>query len=301
MKFYQENMMYYLLFFCLRLLACIPFRLLYFISDGIYYLIYYVVRYRRKVVRKNLTESFLDKSENEIEVIEKKFYRYFVDNLLETCKLTTISPQEIQRRMRFTNVDAFNDVLRCGKSISLYLGHYGNWEWCSSIPLHFIEGITSAQIYHKLRNETVDRLMMRNRERMGAKCIEMRKTARYVNEQNKLHHVCVVGFIADQSPRMNDAHYFLPFLSHQVPVIVGTEKITKHYDFDAWFVRVRRVRRGFYEADLVQMHKDPKSLPDFELTAIYFRMLEQAILEQPELYLWSHRRFKHAKKLNEQK
>lgn len=280
-------------------MSCIPFRLLYFISDGVYYLLYYVVRYRRKVVRKNLQESFPDKKEHEIEYIEKKFYRYFADNMLETCKLTAITPKEIQKRMRFTNLEAFNDVLRRGKSISLYLGHYGNWEWCSSIPLHLIEEITAAQIYHQLRNANMDRLMMRNRERMGARCVEMRKTARYVNEQNKASKVCVIGFIADQSPRINDARFFLPFLNHQVPVLVGTEKITKHYDFDAWFVRLRRVRRGFYEADLVQMHSAPKSLPDFELTAIYFRMLEQAIQEQPELYLWTHRRFKHAKKFNE--
>lgn len=289
-------MAYYLYSFFLKLLSSIPFRILYVISDCLFYLIYYVARYRRKVVWKNLAESFPGKDLKEIKSIEKKFYRFFTDNLLESCKMTTISQEEIKRRMKFNNMDAFNDDLKAGKSISLYLGHFGNWEWCSSIPLHFIDGITSAQIYHQLRNKNMDRLILRNRERMGATCIEMRKTARYINEQVKEHRVCVTGFIADQSPRMKDVRYFLPFLNHQVPVLVGTEKLTKHYDFAAWFVRVKRVRRGFYEADVIRMHEDPKTLPDYELTGIYFRMLEEAIQAQPELYLWSHRRFKHAKK-----
>lgn len=292
-------MLYQLSYFLLKIFSRTPFWLLYILSDCLFYLIYYVVRYRRSIVRKNISESFPEKCLQEVKSLEKKFYRYFADNLLETCKLATISREEICQRMKFTNVDAFNDVLRSGKSISLYLGHYGNWEWCSSIPLHFIDGITSAQIYHKLRNASMDRLMIFNRERMGALCVEMRKTARYVNEQCKAHRVCVVGFIADQSPRKKEVRYFLPFLNHSVPVLVGSEKITKHYDFDAWFVRVKRIKRGFYEADLVRMHEDPKTLPDFNLTSIYFQMLEQAIHEQPELYLWTHRRFKHAKKLDE--
>lgn len=289
-------MAYYLYSFFLKLLSSIPFRILYVISDCLFYLIYYVARYRRKVVRTNLTESFPGKDLKEIKSIEKKFYRFFTDNLLESCKMTTISQEEIKRRMNFKNMDAFNADLKTGKSISLYLGHFGNWEWCSSIPLHFIDGITSAQIYHQLRNKNIDKLILRNRERMGATCIEMRKTARYINEQVKEHRVCVTGFIADQSPRMKDVRYFLPFLNHQVPVLIGTEKLTKHYDFAAWFVRVKRVSRGFYEAEVIRMHEDPKSLPDYELTEIYFRMLEEAIQAQPELYLWSHRRFKHAKK-----
>lgn len=289
-------MAYYLYSFFLKLLSSIPFRILYVISDCLFYLIYYVARYRRKVVRTNLTESFPGKDLKEIKSIEKKFYRFFTDNLLESCKMTTISQEEIKRRMNFKNMDAFNADLKAGKSISLYLGHFGNWEWCSSIPLHFIDGITSAQIYHQLRNKNIDKLILRNRERMGATCIEMRKTARYINEQVKANKVCVTGFIADQSPRIKDVRYFLPFLNHQVPVLIGTEKLTKHYDFAAWFVRVKRVSRGFYEAEVIPMHEDPKSLPDYELTEIYFRMLEEAIQAQPELYLWSHRRFKHAKK-----
>lgn len=290
-------MIYRLLRFFLKLLACIPFSVLYFLSDGMFYLLYYVIRYRRKVVRRNLAESFPEKSLPEIKRIEKKFYRFFMDMILESCKLATISPEELRRRMKFVNIEAVNAQVRQGKSVSVYLGHYGNWEWVSSMPLWLDKRMTGAQIYHKLRNENLDRLMLYIRERMGAKCVDMYKTARYITDQVSRHALCVIGFIADQSPKKREARHFLPFLHHKTPVLTGTEKITKHYGFMAWFLRVRRVRRGYYEAEFVQLHEDPRSLPDFELTALYFRHLEQAILEQPELYLWTHNRFKHAEKL----
>ena len=128
-------MMYHLLSFFLKLLSCVPFKVLYVLSDGLFYLLYYVIRYRRPIVRKNLTESFPEKSEQEILQIEKNFYRYFTDQVLESCKMSTISPEEVSQRMKFTNVEAADAVLKSGKSIALYIGHYGNWEWVSSIPL----------------------------------------------------------------------------------------------------------------------------------------------------------------------
>ena len=289
-------MIYHLLRFLLKLLSYIPFRVLYILSDGLFCLLYYLVGYRRKVVRQNLTESFPEKSLPEIRRIEKKFYRFFADMILESCKLASVSPEEIRRRMKFTNVEAVNSMLKQGKSVSVYLGHYGNWEWVSSMPLWLENGVTGAQIYHKLRNKDMERLMLHIRGRMGAVSVDMHKTSRYITGLVNSRQVCVVGFIADQSPRKRDSRHFLHFLNHEVPVLVGTEKIAKHYGFEAWFLRVRRVRRGYYEAEYVRMHDDPSSLPDFELTAIYFRMLEDAIRRQPELYLWTHRRFKHARK-----
>lgn len=278
----------------MKLLAILPFRVLYFLSDCIYYLIYYIVRYRRTIVRKNLIESFPEKREQEIILIEKKFYKFFTDNIFESFKMATISRKEISCRMKFKNVEAVNSLLNEGKSISLYLGHYGNWEWISSMPLHLKEGVVAAQIYHELHNDDMNRLILNNRARMGAVNVEMRKTARYINELSIQNRVSIIGFIADQSPKKQDSRYFIPFLNHNVPVLTGTEKITKHYGFEALFIKVRRVKRGYYEAEFVKMHDNPKSLPDFELTSIYFSMLEDMIKAAPELYLWTHNRFKHA-------
>jgi KDO2-lipid IV(A) lauroyltransferase len=250
-------------------------------------------------VRKNLTESFPTLKGKEILQVEKKFYRYFTDQVLESCKMATISPEEMKKHMKFTNIEAANAVFKEGKSIALYMGHYGNWEWISSIPLWVAEGVTSVQIYHKLRNDNTNRLILNMRERLGAISVEMRKTARYITEITNTNQVSVIGFIADQSPKKKEVRYFLPFLHHRTPILVGTEKIVKHYGFEAWFLDMKRVKRGYYEAELIRMHEEPASLLDFELTEIYFRMLEKMIQERPELYLWTHNRFKHATKLDE--
>lgn len=291
-------MIYHLLRIFLKLWSYVPFRVLYLLSDALFYPFYYVVGYRRKVVRQNLTESFPDKDLQEIRQIEKKFYHFFMDMLLESCKLAFISPEEIKRRMKFKNAEGVNEMIRQGKSNAIYLGHYGNWEWVSSMPLWLDHRMTGAQIYRRLNNKHIERLMLHIRERMGSACVEMRHTARYITHQIAAHKVCVIGFIADQSPRKRDARYFLPFLHHRAPVQTGTEKIVKHYEFVAWYLDVRRIKRGYYEAEFVLLDENPVSVPDFELTVDYFRHLEQTILRQPELYLWTHRRFKHAQKLD---
>lgn len=289
-------MMYHLLSFFLKLLSYIPFGVLYFLSDGLYCLLYYVIRYRRRVVRKNLAESFPEKSERDILQLEKKFYHFFTDQVLESCKMASISPEEIKRRMTFKNMEKVNAVLREGKSIALYMGHYGNWEWVSSFPLWLEENALAVQIYHKLSNENMDRLILHNRGRMGAISVEMRKTARYITEMAMKNKVGIVGFIADQSPKKKESRHFLHFLNHEAPVLTGTEKMIKHYGFEAWFLDMKRVKRGYYEAELIQINDNPQAVPDFELTAVYFRMLEQMIRNCPELYLWTHNRFKHALK-----
>lgn len=289
-------MMYHLLSFFLKLLSYIPFGVLYFLSDGLFCLLYYVIRYRRRIVRKNLTESFPEKSERDILQLEKKFYHFFTDQVLESCKMASISPEEIKRRMTFKNMEKVNAVLREGKSIALYMGHYGNWEWVSSFPLWLEENALAVQIYHKLSNENMDRLILHNRGRMGAISVEMRKTARYITEMAMKNKVGIVGFIADQSPKKKESRHFLHFLNHEAPVLTGTEKMIKHYGFEAWFLDMKRVKRGYYEAELIQINDNPQAVPDFELTAVYFRMLEQMIRNCPELYLWTHNRFKHALK-----
>lgn len=290
-------MSYRLFNLLIKSIAILPFRLLYLLSDFLYLILYYIVGYRRKVVRKNLAESFPEKSPHELKIIEKKFYRFFADNLLETCKMSKMSAEEFSKRMKFTNIEEINSILRSGKSIGIYLGHYGNWEWISSIPIHLEKNIVPAQIYHKLSNEAADRIMLENREAHGSVSVDMHHTARFITELVRKKEVCIIGFIADQSPRKRELKYFLPFLNHRTPVMVGSEKIIKHFGFDAWYGKTKRVKRGFYEVEFIHLHDNPDSLPDFEMTDIYFKLLEDTIKEQPELYLWSHRRFKFAEVL----
>ena len=288
-------MRYFLLKTFWKLLSSIPFPVMYILSDGLFYPFYYLVRYRRKIIRKNLTESFPEKSIDEIKTIEKKFYRFFLDVIFETCKAATMSKNTIGRRMKFVNVEVLNQSCLDKKSVSLYLGHFGNWEWISSLALYIPDDVAGGQIYHRIHNKFVDRLFYENRSRFGVANIEMKETLRWITDKIQNQKIMMIGYIADQSPRKRDLKHYLHFLNHHAPVFTGTEKITKRYGMDAYYIDIKRIKRGYYEASFIRMHENPQSLPDFELTEIYFKRLEESIRKQPELYLWSHNRFKYAK------
>lgn len=285
---------YYALLSLVKILSYIPFRILYILSDILFFPFYFIIRYRRKIVRKNLIESFPYKSIDEIIRIEKEFYHFFIDIFFESCKLISITPEEIKRRMKFTNIKIANEMLIEGKSISVFLGHYGNWEWISSISLWLYKNAVAVQIYHKLRNKSMNKIMKKLRERMGNIGVDMHKTVRFMADVATDNKPYMIGFIADQSPQKREVKHFIQFLNHKVPVLTGTEKATKHYGYNALFISMKRIKRGYYECEFTSLHDNPKSLPDFELTNLYFQRLEHEILQHPELYLWTHNRFKHA-------
>lgn len=289
-----------MLYYIIKLIGSIPFCLLYGLADALFYPFYYVVRYRRRIVRKNLTESFPNNSLHEIVKIEKRFYHSFLYVALESCQLLTLSEEEMKRRMRFVNIEWINQLSDDGHSVGIYLGHFGNWEWISSLGLWLKPEATRAQIYHTLRNKKMNQLMIRLRERMGHnKCVEMRDTVRFMVEAKQKGAAAIIGFIADQSPKRRFAKYFIPFLHHNTPVLTGTEKTIKHFDYVPVFLNVKRTRRGYYEAEFVPMlqpdETNVKQVPDFELTNRYFALLEAEITAHPELYLWTHNRFKYCK------
>lgn len=288
--------MYYILHFIVRCLSYLPFRVIYALSDLMYYPLYYIICYRRKIVRRNLTESFPEKSRDEIVRIEKRFYHYFMDMLLESVKLASITHEEIRRRMVFVNVEDLNEKFREGKNITAFIGHYCNWEWMTSAGLWFDDNAICVQVYHKLASQNMDRLMKHMRERLGKNvCVEMRKTARFVNNMSVEGRPFLMALIADQSPKRRDIKHYVNFLNHDVPAIVGPEKMTKHYGYLPFFVSVRRVRRGYYEMSVSPLQCDASSASEYELTDAYFRCLEEEIRRQPECYLWTHNRFKYAR------
>lgn len=291
----MHSLRYHAVHGVVKALSLLPFGVLFALSDVLYVLLYHVVRYRRRLVRRNLTESFPDKSAHQIVAIERKFYRYFADMILESCKLLSISPDKMRRRMRFVNIDLLNAMLAQGQTVSAFLGHYGNWEWTSSSGLWVDERATVVQVYHQLRNAAIDRVVRQMRERMGNICLDMHKTARFAFEAVSGDKPYVLGLIADQSPRYREVKDYLRFLNHDVPVLTATERLTKRYGFGAIYVSLRRVGRGRYDCVLSRLADDPASLPDYELTRRYYALLEQDIQRQPECYLWSHNRFKYAK------
>lgn len=287
--------MYHILLFCLKLISYIPLRVQYVFADILYYPFYYLVRYRRKVVRRNLVESFPDKSLQEVIGIEKKFYQYFLDTIFESLKLLTMSPREMQRRMVFRNPEAANAFLEKGVSVALYIGHYGNWEWITTVGRYLSPKAQIIQIYHKFKGNAMERIMRELRERMGNKSVLRNETVRFIANAAQQGQTLCVGFLSDQSPKRRESKFFIPFLHHSVPVLTGTEKLIKHFGYATFYLTCRRVRRGYYEYEFIPLSDDSRSLPDFDLTCRYFERLEQEILREPELYLWSHNRFKYAK------
>lgn len=291
------KLLYYLFYAGWYLLSLLPFWLLYLISDGLYYLLYHVVRYRRRVVRKNLVNSFPEKSEAEIVRIEKEFYAFFCDCAVETIKQFSMSEAEMKRRMTFTGIDELQrDMRERGANfVFVYLGHYCNWEWIVSMASVVDKDIMCGQIYHPLYNKAFDRLFLDLRSRYGGVCIPMKETLRRIIEWKREKRNVVIGFISDQAPKWNSIHHFTPFLNQDTPVFIGTEKIGRQVNAVIYFADVTRPRRGYYECRLYRMVDDVNALKEFEVTDIYMQHLEAMIRRAPQYWLWSHNRWKRTR------
>lgn len=284
--------MYYLVYGVLWLFSLLPMWVHYVIADGIYQIVYRLVGYRKKLVRKNLTDSFPEKTAEELQTIEKGFYHWFCDYLVETIKMMTISEKNLKRRMAFKGTKEADEILESGQSIALYLGHYCNWEWVTSMPLWITPKAHCGQIYHVLENAAFDKLFLKLRERWGAESIPMAETLRRVATYRKQGQPIMIGYISDQVPFWNNIHHWLNFLNHDTPVLTGTERLARGAGHAIFYLDMHRVRRGYYEATLKLITRDPKQTKDYELTDAYFRMLEESIRRDPVCYLWTHNRWK---------
>lgn len=290
----SEKISYALLLAGAEALACLPLRVLYLISDLCAGFLHTVVRYRRKVVGANLASSFPEKPAGELAAIERRFYRWLCDYAFETVKILRMSDSDIKKRMRVLNPDMVNDAVAEGKSVTLLLGHYCNWEWVSSLPLHFSGREKSAQVYHYLHSRVMDRLFMKIRTRFGANNIEMADIMRRLIAWKREGVPSVTGFIADQCPHL-EMHLFLDFLNHDTGVYTGPERIARFLDSEVLFCHMRRPKRGYYELEFKSVTSSPRSEETFSITRRCFEMLEANIREAPQYWLWSHRRWKRTR------
>lgn len=278
------------------LLSLLPFRLLYIFSDVLAWLAHSVVKYRRRVVRDNLVSSFPEKSVEEIKKIEKKFYLFLCDYFFETVKLASMSPKKMLRHLKVENIEEINEAVAKGQSVSLYLGHYCNWEWVSSLPLHIDPAAKCAQIYHPLENKTFDKLFYKLRTRFKANNIAMADIMQTLIRWKREGVPSVTGYIADQAPGLN-IHLFVDFLNHDTGVYTGPERISKFLGAKAVYGHLTRPRRGYYTLRFITICADAKKEPIFDTSREYFRLLEANIKEAPQYWLWSHRRWKRPRSL----
>ena len=288
--------LYYILLGVWCLFSLLPLRIHYIISDFLFWLLYKVIGYRRRVVWKNLSASFPEKSEAELKEIERGFYHFLCDYFVETVKMMTISKKEIKRRIVYKGIKDLDEVIESGQSIAMYLGHYCNWEWVTSMPLWVTPKVQCGQIYHPLENKYFDKLLLRSRQRLGALCISMQDTLREVVRYKREGQPIMIGYISDQAPNWVNIHHWVDFLNQDTPVFTGTERIVKKMNHAVFYVDMRRIKRGYYEAEFKLMTRAPKELEDFKLTDMYFDMLEKSIRRAPEFWLWSHNRWKRTRK-----
>ena len=284
-------MVYYVTIAVWYILSLLPFWVHYLLSDFIYLILYKLVGYRKQVVRENLTISFPEKSKEELLRIERRFYHFLGDYFAESVKLMTISKQSLRRRLVFKNTEAIEECVESGQSCAVFLGHYCNWEWITSLPLWVTPKAQCGQIYHPIENKDFDHLFLRLRQRLGAVCIPMQDTLRKILEFRQAGQPVVIGYISDQKPHWVNIHHWVDFLHHDTPVLTGTERIARRMNHAVFYLDVRRLRRGYYEAEFKLITREPQQMPEFKLTDIYYQMLEASIQRAPEFWLWSHNRW----------
>lgn len=292
----MQFVLFLIIYPILFLISILPFRLLYIFSDFVFFLVYYVFGYRKKVVRENIAMALPNLSEKERLVIEKKFYVHMCDLFLEMIKTMTISQKEIEKRFTFSNLDVYLDLEKKGKSIALVCSHYASYEWVLSMNKHIT--FKGYGIYKRVNNKYFDRLVRKIRSRFKAYLITTKETKSVIEENSKNGILSLYGFASDQSPQVRPKTYWSTFMGIETPVYVGAELLSKRFDMNMLFLKVRKLKRGYYQADIELLAEDVIHIPDFQITELFLKKVENLINDAPEFYLWTHKRWKHKKQNN---
>ncbi|MEM6633092.1 MAG: lysophospholipid acyltransferase family protein [Bacteroidota bacterium] len=285
----MQAVLYYISLPFIYLLSLLPFWVLYRISDFLFVVVYYVLGYRRRVVMTNLKNSFPQKSKKELRVIQRRFYRYFCDLILETLKSLTISPRVLRQHLSMESTEVLKKYAEEKRSITIVMGHWGNWELGGARfalePLHKL-----FVIYHPLHNKYFDQLVYRMRTRLGNGLYAMKDTIRGVIRDREI--LTATAFIADQTPFPKNAHW-MTFLHQDTPFFTGAGKIARKMNYPVIYVGVKRVRRGHYAIFAEELISEPAESKATDIVEAFAKRLEVDIHEIPEIWLWTHRRWKH--------
>ena len=282
----------------IRIFSLLPLSVLCFISDVILYpLVYYVARYRLKVVRKNLRNSFPDKSHNELKSIEKKFYRHFADLLVEIVHGYRASDEEMREHVVFENVDLVEELAQKTQGVIAFLGHMGNWEWIADLNKRFVDrSMVEYNIYRQLKNPNSDKMMLELRSKRGGECIEKKQLLRKLVSLRHANHSFVLGMLSDQKPSKRSTYAWTQFLNQETAFLNGSEVLAKKFGYSAVYAHILSPKRGQYTVRFELITDNPAAMPDEEMTKKYAALLEQNIHAQPEQWLWTHNRWKWGRK-----
>ena len=273
----------------------LPFRALYLLSDGLYWLLYKGIGYRKKTVTENLALAFPDKSPEERKGIERTFYKHLCDVFLEMAKSMSISKKEMDERFNIPDLGPLKEFDAQGKPVFLVGAHMASWEWSMAINSKF-KNLKGYAVYKPLANPYFDLLAKRIRGKWGSQLISTSEIRQLIGKHIKEQRPSIFGMLSDQSPMAIKADYWRTFMGIQVPVHTGAEKLARHWNIPIVYLEVEKTGRGRYVAHFETLVSDSKNTNRFEITDCYIDRVEKSIRIQPEYYLWTHKRFKHRHK-----
>lgn len=284
--------------FLIRIFSLLPLSVLYVISDIILYpLVYYVARYRLKVVHKNLRNSFPEKDRNELKTLEKKFYHHFVDLLVEIVYGYRISDEEMRERVVFENVELVENLASKTRGVIAYLGHMGNWEWLVDLNKRFVNPtMVEYNVYRQLKSHSSDKMMLELRSKRGGECIEKNQLLRKLVALRRETHPFVIGMLADQKPSKRSSYVWTEFLHQETAFLDGSEVLASKFGYSAVYAHIWSPKRGYYRICFKEISDHSVAMLPGEMTKKYAALLEANIVAHPELWLWTHNRWKWGRK-----
>ncbi|MGV8914995.1 MAG: lysophospholipid acyltransferase family protein [Kaistella sp.] len=279
------------LFKIILLFSQLPLRILYVLSEFIFFVIYRVVGYRRKVVLENLQNSFPEKTPQELKKIERNFYVNFCDYIVETLKSFTISSTELRVRVQHLNQDVFHEAKAENKNVILLAGHIFNWEWYNALTT-IVPQEKSYPVYRKVQSSFWEEKIKEIRNRFGNQALEAKEVIRHIfknpNDGNSIYM-----FVADQTPHFSEITYGLNFLNQRTPAFIGYDKLSTRMELAFVFCEMKKVKRGFYQINYYRIYPDGEKFAAHEVVKKFHVLLENTINKRPDNYLWSHRRWKY--------
>ncbi len=281
--------MYYLIYGILYVISLLPFFILYRLSDIAFFVSYYIIGYRKKIVAQNIETAFPEKNKEEQKQIQKQFYINLTDTFIETIKLLSISKQSFSKRATI-NFDDAKKLVDAGYNIQFHSGHQMNWEY-ASLAISKSLTIPWCAVYKKIQSKPIDRLFLKIRTKFGATMVEKEKYSTMMPQLMKQQYA--LGLIADQNPGLVKHSFWLNFFNKPAPFLMGPEKGAMRYKTAVVFVNMQKLKRGHYHFTCTVITTNGSTFQNGELTRMYRDFLETGIRQQPANYLWSHRRWKY--------
>ena len=286
----MQLLVFVLVYPLLWVISILPYQLFYGFSNMMFFLAYRIFGYRKKVVRGNLEMVFPNKPKEELDHIEIKFYRHMCDMFLEMVKTMSLPKAEVKKRYTVENIEVLQEIEK-EKSILIVCSHYANWEW--NVSMNNYVKAKGYAVYQKISNDYFDRWIKRVRARWNTTLITQKQVVRTVVANKRNNITGIFGMVSDQSPQRHLAHYWTEFMGIKVPIVNGAEIMARKMDLAVVFLKVSKVKRGYYKAKFIPITIEGSKTEKNEITDKFLRLAEQQINEKPEFYLWTHRRWKH--------